>query len=327
MKETRNIILYESVDGALKLEVPIDGETVWLNAQQMSDLFGIDRSGIVKHVQNILETNELEAKSTCAKIAQVAKDGKKRLIDHYNLDMIISVGYRVNSMRGTQFRIWATNRLREYIIKGFTLDDERLKNGKKETYFDELIERVRAIRTSERNFYQKITDIYATSLDYDPKSPLTKNFFATVQNKMHYGIHGHTAAEVIVARADARKPNMGITSIPQGKVKRNDVFIAKNYLTEDEIYDLNLIVDQYLSFAEMQARKKKPMHMDDCIHKLDDFLKLNEKEILKTAGTISKETAEVKADIEYEKFKKEEDKKYISDFDEETKKFLRGTEE
>jgi hypothetical protein len=327
MKETRNIILYESVDGALKLEVPIDGETVWLNAQQMSDLFGIDRSGIVKHVQNILETNELEAKSTCAKIAQVAKDGKKRLIDHYNLDMIISVGYRVNSMRGTQFRIWATNRLREYIIKGFTLDDERLKNGKKETYFDELIERVRAIRTSERNFYQKITDIYATSLDYDPKSTLTKNFFATVQNKMHYGIHGHTAAEVIVARADAGKPNMGITSIPQGKVRRSDVFVAKNYLTEDEIYDLNLIVDQYLSFAEMQARKKKPMNMNDWIHKLDDFLKLNEKEILKTAGRVSKETAEAKASIEYEKFKKEEDKKYISDFDEETKKYLRGTED
>ncbi len=324
MKEMNNIILYESVDGALKLEVPIDGDTVWLNAQQMSDLFGIDRSGIVKHVQNVLETNELEAKSTCAKIAQVAKDGKKRLIDHYNLDMIISVGYRVNSLRGTQFRIWATNRLREYIIKGFTLDDERLKNGKKETYFDELIERVRAIRTSERNFYQKITDIYTTSLDYDSKSVLTKNFFSTVQNKMHYGIHGHTAAEVIVARADAKKPNMGITSVPQGKIKRNDVFVAKNYLTEDEIYDLNLIVDQYLSFAEMQARKNKPMHMDDWIRKLDDFLKLNEKEILKTAGTVSKETAELKAGAEYEKFKKEEDKKYISDFDKETKKYLNG---
>jgi hypothetical protein len=326
MGEVKNIIIYSS-DGALKLEVPIDGDTVWLNAQQMSDLFGIDRSGIVKHVQNVLETKELEAEATCAKIAQVAKDGKKRLIDHYNLDMIISVGYRVNSMRGTQFRIWATNRLREYIIKGFTLDDERLKNGKKETYFDELIERVRAIRTSERNFYQKITDIYTTSLDYDPKSPLTKNFFATVQNKMHYGIHGHTAAEVIVARADAHKPNMGITSVQQGKIKRNDVFVAKNYLTEDEMYDLNLIVDQYLSFAEMQARKKKPMHMDNWIRKLDDFLELNEKEILKTAGTISKETAEVKASEEYDKFKKEEDKKYISDFDEETKKYLKETED
>jgi hypothetical protein len=326
MEKVKNIIIYSS-DGALKLEVPIDGDTVWLNAQQMSDLFGIDRSGIVKHVQNVLETKELEAEATCAKIAQVAKDGKKRLIDHYNLDMIISVGYRVNSMRGTQFRIWATNRLREYIIKGFTLDDERLKNGKKETYFDELIERVRAIRTSERNFYQKITDIYTTSLDYDPKSPLTKNFFATVQNKMHYGIHGHTAAEVIVARADANKPNMGITSVQQGKIKRNDVFVAKNYLTEDEMYDLNLIVDQYLSFAEMQARKKKPMHMDNWIRKLDDFLELNEKEILKTAGTISKETAEVKASEEYDKFKKEEDKKYISDFDEETKKYLKETED
>jgi hypothetical protein len=240
--------------------------------------------------------------------------------------MIISVGYRVNSFLGTQFRMWASTKLREYIVKGFVLDDERLKNGTKETYFDELIERVRAIRTSERNFYQKITDIYATSIDYDPKSALTKNFFATVQNKMHYGIHGSTAAELIVARADARKPNMGITSIPQGKVRKNDVFVAKNYLTEDELYDLNLIVDQYLSFALLQARKRKPMNMADWIQKLDDFLRLNEKEILKTAGVISKEAAESKAGTEYDKFKKEEDRKFVSDFDEETRNYIGGKE-
>ncbi|OHA24350.1 MAG: hypothetical protein A3B11_02220 [Candidatus Taylorbacteria bacterium RIFCSPLOWO2_01_FULL_44_26] len=327
MKEMKNIILYASPNGTFKLEVSIDGETVWLSQKQMGELFDCTSENVIIHLKNIFESGELVEKATTKESLVVQKEGNrsvKREIRMYNLDAIISLGYRVNSIRGTQFRIWATNRLREYIIKGFTLDDERLKNGKKESYFDELIERVRAIRTSERNFYQKITDIYATSLDYDPKSLLTKNFFATVQNKMHYGIHGHTAAEVIVARADAKKPNMGITSVPQGKIKRNDVFVAKNYLTEDEIYDLNLIVDQYLSFAEMQARKKKPMQMEDWIHKLDDFLKLNEKEILKTSGKISKETAELKAGVEYDKFKKEEDKKYISDFDEETKKYLNG---
>ena len=326
MKETKNVILYSSPDGTLKLEVSIDGETVWLSQKAMAELFGCTSENVIIHLKNIYDSGELIEEATTKNSLVVQKEGNrsvKRDIQIYNLDVIISLGYRVNSMRGTQFRIWATKKLREYIIKGFVLDDERLKNGKKEEYFDELIERVRTIRTSERNFYQKITDIYATSLDYDPQSSLTKNFFATVQNKMHYGIHGHTAAEVIIARADARKPNMGITSIPRGKVRRNDVFVGKNYLTEDELIDLNLIVDQYLSFAEMQARKKRPMHMSDWIRKLDDFLRLNEKEILKTAGTVSKELAEVKAETEYEKFKKEEDKIYISDFDRQTKKYFK----
>lgn len=204
-----NFLLYTTPDGQIKIEVLLKDETVWLNAHQMAELFDIDRTGIVRHIKNIYETGELESNSTCAKIAQVAKDGKKRQMDFYNLDMIISVGYRVNSIRGTQFRIWATQKLKEYIIKGFTLDDERLKQGKtKNIYFNELVERVRDIRSSERNFYQKITDIYATSIDYDPKTELTQNFFATVQNKMHFGIHGKTAAEVIAERANSKSSNM-----------------------------------------------------------------------------------------------------------------------
>lgn len=326
MEENNKIIIYNTEDGQTKIDVRLEHETVWLSQKQMAELFDCSIDNISLHLKNVFAEGELIEVATTEESSIVQKEGGRaisRPIRLYNLDAIISVGYRINSIRGTQFRIWATQKLKEYIIKGFIMDDERLKNGKKEIYFDELIERVRAIRTSERNFYQKITDIYATSLDYDSFSQLTKNFFATVQNKMHYGIHGHTAAKVIVARANAKKPNMGITSIPQGKIKRNDVFIAKNYLTEDEIYDLNLIVDQYLSFAEMQARKKKPMKMADWIHKLDDFLKLNEKEILKTAGSVSKEMAEIKAGMEYEKFRKEEDKKYISDFDKETKKYLK----
>jgi hypothetical protein len=237
--------------------------------------------------------------------------------------MIISVGYRVNSLRGTQFRIWATQRLREYLIKGFTLDDERLKEGKRNTYFDELIERVREIRTSERNFYRKITDIYATSIDYDVHSPLTQHFFATVQNKMHFGIHGETAAEVIAQRTDSTKSNMGLTSISGKKLQKKDVFVAKNYLTQDELEELNLIVDQYLSFAELQARNNKAMKMVDWIRKLDDFLRLNEKEILQNAGKISKDLADKKAREEFTKFKKLEDKSYVSDFDKSVKKFLK----
>ncbi len=327
MKETKNIILYTSPDGVIKMEVSIDDETVWLSQKQMAELFGCTLENVIIHLNNIYDSNELTREATTKDSLVVQKEGNrsvKRDIQIYNLDVIISLGYRVNSIRGTQFRIWATKKLREYIIKGFVLDDERLKNGKKEEYFDELIERVREIRTSERNFYQKITDIYVTSLDYDPKSQLTKDFFATVQNKMHYGIHGHTAAEIIALRADSRKPNMGISCVPRGKLRKSDVFVAKNYLTKDEIFELNLIVDQYLSFAEMQAYKKKPMHMADWILKLDDFLRLNEREILKTAGKVSKGVAEIKAGKEFDKFRKIEDKKYISDFDRETRKYLDG---
>ncbi|MFH1284028.1 MAG: virulence RhuM family protein [Candidatus Peregrinibacteria bacterium] len=322
MKDTQ-LILYEADDGQLKIQVRLEDETVWLNTHQMAELFDVDRTGIVKHIRNIYGTGELKQKSTCAKIAQVAKDGKKRQIDFYNLDMIISVGYRVNSIRGTQFRIWATQRLKEYIVKGFALDDERLKEGKRNPYFDELIERVREIRTSERNFYQKITDIYALSIDYDPYSKLTQNFFATVQNKMHFGIHGRTAAEIISERADSSKPNMGITCIEGRKIHKKDAFIANNYLTKEELQELNLIVDQYLSFAELRARNNRTMKMEDWIRKLDDFLRLNEKEILKNKGSVSKKLADEKAEKEFIKFKKEEDKKFISDFDKSVKKVIK----
>lgn len=315
------IILYDA-DGGVKIQVLLEDESVWLTLNQIAELFDRDKSTISRHIKNIFETGELSQNSVVAKIATTASDGKTYQVDHYNLDMIISVGYRVNSIRGTQFRIWATQRLREYLIKGFTLDDERLKEGKRSSYFDELIERVREIRTSERNFYRKITDIYATSLDYDAKSPLTKEFFATVQNKMHFGIHGKTAAEVIAQRADSSKPNMGLTSMSGKKIQKKDVFVAKNYLTKGELEELNLVVDQYLSFAELQARNNKAMRMEDWIRKLDDFLRLNEKEILQNKGKISKNLASKKAEEEFAKFKKLEDQNYVSDFDKSVKKLL-----
>jgi len=318
------IILYDG-DGGIRVQVLLENESVWLTLNQIAELFDRDKSTISRHIKNVLKTGELSADSTVAKNATVQVEGGReveRTIEYYNLDMIISVGYRVNSMRGTQFRIWATKRLKEYLIKGFTLDDERLKEGKRNTYFDELIERVREIRTSERNFYRKITDIYVTSIDYNTDSPITQNFFATVQNKMHFGIHGKTAAEVIALRADSTKPNMGLTSISGEKVRKKDVFVAKNYLTKDELEELNLVVDQYLSFAELQARNNKAMKMEDWIRKLDDFLRLNEKEILQNKGKISKKLADKKAGEEFVKFKELEDANYVSDFDKSVKKFL-----
>jgi len=317
------IILYEG-GGEIKVQVLIEDENVWLTLNQIAELFDRDKSTISKHIKNIFEIGELDQDSVVAKIATTALDGKTYQVDHYNLDAIISVGYRVNSVRGTQFRIWATQRLRDYLIKGFALDDERLKEGKRNTYFDELIERVREIRTSERNFYRKITDIYAMSIDYDSHSSLTQHFFATVQNKMHFGIHGKTAAEVINARADSAKPNMGLTSLSGQKVRKKDVFVAKNYLIQDELEELNLVVDQYLSFAELQARNNKVMKMEDWIRKLDDFLRLNEKEILQNRGDVSKKLADKKAEEEFTKFKELEDKSYVSDFDESVERFLEG---
>ena len=317
------IILYEG-GGEIKVQVLIEDENVWLTLNQIAELFDRDKSTISKHIKNIFEIGELDQDSVVAKIATTALDGKTYQVDHYNLDAIISVGYRVNSVRGTQFRIWATQRLRDYLIKGFALDDERLKEGKRNTYFDELIERVREIRTSERNFYRKITDIYAMSIDYDSHSSLTQHFFATVQNKMHFGIHGKTAAEVINARADSAKPNMGLTSLSGQKVRKKDVFVAKNYLIQDELEELNLVVDQYLSFAELQARNNKVMKMEDWIRKLDDFLRLNEKEILQNRGDVSKKLADKKAEEEFTKFEELEDKSYVSDFDESVERFLEG---
>ncbi len=304
MNESDNkIIIYNTADGQTKIDVRLERETVWLNAQQMGDLFGIDRSGIVKHVQNVIETNELDVQSTCAKIAQVAKDGKKRLIDHYNLDMIISVGYRVNSIRGTQFRIWATQRLKEYIIKGFAMDDERLAEGKvARGYFEEFEERIRRIRTSEKNFYQKVRDVFATSADYNPKLDYAKQFFATVQNKFHYAITGLTATEIVVKRIDSKKTYMGLTNWKGEVITRDQAEVAKNYLEELELKRLNLLVEQFLSFAELQSVEKRVMYMKDWIQKLDAFLVLNDKEILDGSGNISRKDMEQRVRSELQRF-------------------------
>lgn len=300
-------LLYQTEDGRTRIEARFHGETVWLSLNQLVDLFQRDKSVISKHIKNIFDEGELRREPVVANFATTAADGKTYQVDYYNLDVIISVGYRVKSHRGTQFRIWATQRLREYIIKGFTMDDERLKNppGKGQTdYFDEQLERIRDIRSSERRFYQKVLDIYATSVDYSPNTDLSQQFFATVQNKMHWACHGQTAAEVIYQRVDADRPHMGLlTTRPGGIVRKDDVAIAKNYLTEEELHTLNRIVNAYIEFAELQALKRKVMTMGDWIAKLDDFLKLSEHELLNHAGTISAETAKEKAELEYERYR------------------------
>lgn len=304
---TGEFILYQTDDGSTRIEARFQGETVWLSLNQMVELFQRDKSVISKHIKNIFDEGELRREPVVANFATTAADGKSYQVDYYNLDVIISVGYRVKSLRGTQFRIWATQRLREYIVKGFTMDDERLKNppgkGQKD-YFDEQLERIRDIRSSERRFYQKVLDIYATSIDYAPNTEMSQQFFATVQNKIHWACHGHTAAEVIYQRADADKPCMGlVTTRSGGIVRKDDVAIAKNYLTEGELQALNRIVAAYLDFAELQALRRKPMTMRDWIAKLDDFLKLSEHELLHHAGTISAETAKEKAEVEYERYR------------------------
>jgi hypothetical protein len=302
-----DFILYQTEDGRTRIEARFQEETVWLSLNQLVDLFQRDKSVISKHIRNIFNEGELQREAVVANFATTAADGKSYQVDHYNLGVIISVGYRVKSHRGTQFRIWATQRLREYIIKGFTMDDERLKNplgkGQKD-YFDEQLERIRDIRSSERRFYQKVLDIYATSVDYTPNAEMSQLFFATVQNKMHWASHGHTAAEVIYQRADAAKPNMGIISTrPGGIVRKDDVSIAKNYLTDEELQALNRIVTAYIEFAELQALSRKTMTMRDWIAKLDDFLKLSERELLSHAGTISAEAAKEKAEFEYDQYR------------------------
>lgn len=318
------LLLYTSPDGQVKIEVLFSKETVWLTQDQMADLFRTDRTSITKHIKNIYAEKELDQTTTSAKFAQHLSDGRTYQVTNYNLDVIISVGYRVSSLRGTQFRIWATQRLREYIIKGFTLDDERLmQGGDRSRYFDELLQRIRDIRASERNFYQKVTDIYSTSIDYRKNDELTKEFFATVQNKMHYAVHGHTAAEIIKSRANSTKPLMGLTSFKGSYLTIHDVTIAKNYLSEEELKQLNLIVSLYLDFAELQATNKRPMKMKDWIIKLDEFLNLSEKKILTHAGKISAQDAQETAEAEFTKFKKTENKKYISDFDKTIKKVLK----
>jgi hypothetical protein len=297
------ILIYQSPDGKTRIDVTLADETVWLSQAQMAELFQTTKQNISLHVKNVFAENELQESSVVKEYLTTAQDGKRYQTRFYNLDVIISVGYRVRSHRGTQFRVWATQRLREYIVKGFTLDDERLKEGgRRNDYFDELIERVREIRTSEKNFYRKITDIYSLSYDYNPNATITHEFFATVQNKFHWAIHGHTAAELIAERADARKPNMGLTHWKGDHPRKTDVTVAKNYMTADELQMLNLIVDQYLSFAEFQARQRKPMYMRDWIKKLDGFLQLNERDILQNAGRISARLSEEIAHREFDKF-------------------------
>jgi hypothetical protein len=285
----------------------MDKETVWLTLNQMADLFQRDKSVISRHIRNVFEEGELPRERTVAKFATVQQESDRevsREVEYFNLDVIISIGYRVKSLRGTQFRIWATQRLREYIVKGFALDDERLKQVGGGGYFDELLARIRDIRSSEKLFYKKVLEIYATSVDYDPRAEVTQKFFATVQNKMHWAVHRQTAAEVVHSRADAAKPNMGLKSWKGSRVGREDVTIAKNYLTKEELEALNLIVSAYLDFAELQALNRRLMYMRDWIAKLDDFLKLSERDILTHAGRISHEQAQQKAEAEYEKYRK-----------------------
>ena len=303
------IILYQTEDGGTRVQVRLQGETVWLPQQQMAELFQRERSVITKHIRNIFEEGELVEEAVCANHARTAADGKTYQTAAYNLDVIISVGYRVKSLRGTQFRIWATQRLREYIVKGFTMDDARLKESGGGAYFDELLERIRDIRSSEKAFWRKVLDIYATSADYDPRAEASQLFFATVQNKMHWAAHGQTAAEVIAARADAAKPNMGLMNWPGSRPRKTDVAVAKNYLNEQELGDLNLIVSLYLDFAELQARSRRVMTMTNWIAKLDDFMRISDREILTHAGKVSHEAALARAEEEFEKFRRIEDGK------------------
>jgi len=316
------ILLYTTADGKVKVEIYLQNETIWLSQQKIADLFVVDRTVITKHLKNIFDTNELDPNSVCAKIAHTATDGKTYSTQFYNLDAIISVGYRVNSTQATAFRIWATERLKEYIIKGFTMDDERLKNPNNifgKDYFEEQLARIRDIRSSERRFYQKITDIYSQcSADYSKDAENTKVFFATVQNKLHWAITGQTAAELISSRAESTKENMGLTTwknSPQGKIRKTDVGIAKNYLNEKELDGLNRIVTMYLDFAELQANKGTVMYMKDWIKRLDAFLQFNETAILKDAGSVTHEVALELAEKEFEKYRIVQDKLMVSDFD------------
>ncbi len=312
-------LLYKAENGKIKVDVLIQNETVWLTQEQMAELFGRDRTVITKHINNIFKEDELEEKSNVQNLHFAHSD---KPIKYYNLDIIISVGYRVKSLQGTRFRQWATQHLKEFIIKGFTMDDERLKDPRQifgKDYFDEQLERIRDVRSSERRLYQKITDIYAQcSVDYDPNHETSKEFFATVQNKLHWAIVGETAAEIIYNRVDSTKQNMGLTSwknAPNGKIRKDDVVVAKNYLSLEELDFFNLIVTMYLDYAELQAKNRQVMAMKDWVVKLDAFLKFNEKEVLEHKGKISHEVAVTLAIKEYEKYRITQDRTYISDFD------------
>ncbi|NDL68719.1 virulence RhuM family protein [Anaerotalea alkaliphila] len=297
------IIMYQTEDGLTKIETNFDGDTVWLSIDQMAELFQRDKSTISRHIKNIFTEGELERHSVVANFATTATDGKNYQVDYYNLDVIISVGYRVKSLRGTQFRVWANKILKEYLKKGFAMNDDLLKNSGGGNYFQELLERIRDIRSSEKVFYRQILDIYATSIDYDPRASESIVFFKIVQNKMHFAAHGHTAAEIVYLRADADKDFMGMTAFDGKSLRKSDASIAKNYLKEDEIKILNRLVTAYLEFAELQAIRQRPMYMKDWIGKLDDFIKMSGSELLDSAGKISHEDAKIKAELEYEKYK------------------------
>jgi hypothetical protein len=300
-QELAEFLLYQTEDGKTRLEVRVQDETVWLTQKRMAELFQKDIRTINEHIQNIFAEGELDAESVIRKFRITADDGKDYDTQHYNLDVIISVGYRVKSHRGTQFRVWATERLREYIVKGFAMDDDRLKRAGGGNYFDELLARIRDIRSSEKVFWSKVLDIYATSIDYDPNTEVSRRFFATLQNKMHWAAHGQTAAEVVYRRADADKENMGLTYWSGNRPTKSEAAIAKNYLNPEELDILNRVVSSYLEFAELQALARKPMYMSDWVAKLDDFLKLSGRELLSHAGTVSHEQALARAQLEYEK--------------------------
>ena len=323
------LILYRTDDDAVRVEVLYESETFWLDQRRMAELFGVEVPTISYHLKEIYASGELTPEPTVRKIRRVQREGNRevaREIECYNLDAVISVGYRVNSRQATQFRIWATQTLRDFIVKGFVLDDERLKLNRRfgKDYFDELLERIREIRASERRFYLKITDIYEQcSIDYDKQSETTERFFQTVQNKLHWAVTGKTAAEIIAARADAEKPSMGLTSwknAPRGKILKSDVSVAKNYLMEDEVKELERIVSMYLDYAENQAARQIPMKMAEWVAKLDAFLKFNEYEVLGNAGTVSAEVGKRLAEDHYAKFRVRQDRAFESDFDAETKR-------
>ena len=328
------ILLYQTPDGDSKIEVRLENENVWLSADQMAELFQRNKSTISRHIKNVLDDGELEEAATVAFFATVQNEGGRKVerkIAFYNLDMIISVGYRVHSYRGVQFRIWATKVLKEYIVKGFALNDDLLKRAGGGNYFDELLARIRDIRSSEKVFYRKVLEIYALSIDYDPRVEMTKQFFKTVQNKMHYSVHGHTAAEVVYERANAEKDFMGLTTWSGYMPTKPEAEIAKNYLTQEEITSLNRIVSLYLDFAEMQAEEHRPMYMKDWINILDNFLRISRKDILTHAGKISAKLAKEKADAEYDKFKERIKNEmspveihFLENFEREQKRLLGG---
>ncbi len=305
--EKSNILMYTTEDGVTKVEVTFDNDTVWLSLDQIADLFQRNKSTISRHIKNIFLEGELSRNSVVANFATTGSDGKRYHVDFYNLDVIISVGYRVKSLRGTQFRIWATNILKEYMVKGFALDDERLKNLGGGNYFDELLARIRDIRSSEKVFWRKVLEIYATSIDYNPKAESSVQFFKQVQNKMHWAAHKHTAAEVIYQRADADKDNMGLTTWSGKRIKLSDVEVAKNYLDEKELDALNKIVTAYLDIAEVHALNQEPMYMKDWLETIDDYLRMTRRDILTTKGKVTHQQALEKAHLEYEKYKRNQE--------------------